>query len=106
MILARSYSAIIPWTWTRRFSLIFDSTKQHLQERQGLNASIRRRGTRRRAFPWGGRRDLSDGRRQGHTHRLEHLAARPLHIAPKQEPLAVLLHFHLLQAIQVLDHIR
>ena len=35
----------------------------------------------------------------------EDRAAGALQVAPQQEPLAVLLDFHLLQSIQVLDHI-
>ena len=68
---------------------------------QGLDASIRRRGTRRSISYGGRRRDLLDGRGQRHTHRLEHLAACPLHLAPQQETLALLLDFHHLQTIQV-----
>jgi hypothetical protein len=72
---------------------------------QGLDASTGRRGTLRSVFPWSGRRDLLDGRGQGHSHRLEDLATRALSLAPQQEPLPVLLHLHHLQTIQVLDHI-
>ena len=56
--------------------------------------------------PRSGDRDLLNRRRQGHTHRLEHLPTRPLHLAPQQESLPVLFHFHQLQTIQVTDHIR
>ena len=55
--------------------------------------------------PWDARRDLLNCRRHGDSHRLEHLATRPLDLAPQQEPLPVLLHIHHLQTIQVLDHI-
>src|SRR5947209_17093350 len=51
------------------------------------------------------RRDLLNGRRDGHSNRLEHLAATPLNLIPEQGPPPVLFHLHPLQAIQVLDHI-
>ena len=35
----------------------------------------------------------------------EDRAAGALDLAPQQEPLAVLLHFHYLQAVQILDHV-
>src|SRR5215813_957394 len=49
--------------------------------------------------------DLPD-RRWQRPRRLEHRPTTPLRLAPQQEPLAVLLHFHHLQPIQVADHIR
>jgi hypothetical protein len=52
----------------------------------------------RSVFPRSGRRDLLDGWGQGHSHRLEDLATRPLGLAPQQEPLPVLLHLHHLQS--------
>ena len=53
-----------------------------------------------------GRRGLLNRGRDGHSHRLEHLATRPLHVAPQQEPLPLLLHLHHLQTVQVRDHVR
>jgi len=53
-----------------------------------------------------GRLGLLNGRWDGHAHRLEHRATRPLHVAPQQEPLPVLLHLHHLQSVQVRDHVR
>ena len=53
-----------------------------------------------------GRRCLLNRGRDGHSHRLEHLATRPLHVAPQQEPLPLLLHLHHLQTVQVRDHVR
>jgi len=44
--------------------------------------------------------------RHGDTGRSEDCATGALDLAPQQEPLAVLLHFHHLEAIQVLDHVR
>ena len=85
--------------------LIFNTTMCHLQQWQGLDASTGRRGTMRSLVPWGGRRDVLDGRWQGHSHRLEHLATRALGLALQQEPFAVLLHLHHVQPIQVPDHI-
>ena len=51
-------------------------------------------------------RGLLHGGRHGNTGRSEDCATGALDLAPQQEPLAVLLHFHHLEAIQVLDHFR
>ncbi len=59
----------------------------------------------RSVFPWSGRRDLLDGRGQGHPDRLEHLPTGALRLAPQQEPLPVLFHLHHRLTIQVTDHI-
>ena len=65
----------------------------------------RRRGTMCSVLPRAGRRGLLNGRRDGHSGRLEHLATTPLDLAPEQEPLPVLLHLDHLQPVQITDHI-
>jgi RNA-directed DNA polymerase len=77
-----------------KFKLVFDTTKCHLQVGQQVNPSTSGRGTMRSTVIRSSRLSLLNGRRDGHAHRLEHLATRPLHVAPQQEPLAVLLHLH------------
>src|SRR5512135_1791234 len=59
----------------------------------------------RSVLPRAGRRGLLNGRRDGHSGRLEHLATTPLDLAPEQEPLPVLLHLDHLQPVQITDHI-
>ena len=59
----------------------------------------------RSILPRGGRSDLLNCGWQRHSHRLEHLATRPLGLAPQQETLPVLIHLHHLQTIQVSDHV-
>ena len=59
----------------------------------------------RGVLPWAGRRGVLNGRRYGHSGRLEHFSTTPLDLAPQEELLPVLLHLHHLQAVQVTDHI-
>src|SRR5512135_1949957 len=96
---------ISPATSWAPLRLIFDTIKSHLRRRQRLDSSIRRRGTMRSVLPRAGRRGLLNGRRYGHSGRLEHLATTPLDLAPEQEPLPVLLHLDHLQPVQITDHI-
>src|SRR5271165_4006069 len=85
--------------------LIFDSIQPQPLVVQAFADLHVRHGTRiwrRSSGGWGG---LLHRWRHGDPGRAEDRAAGALDLATQQEPLAVLLHFHHLQAVQILDHV-
>src|SRR5262249_54792564 len=103
--LTHAYAALYSTDPDRYIKLVFDSIKSQPTVVYRFTNLRARRGTRIQVLLHRRGQDLPHRRRYGDTGGAEDRAAGPLHVAPQQEPLALLFDLHYLQPVEVRNHV-